>query len=75
MGYAAGNGERMGIVLEIRQGMVDRGADISWLSQVPVHLCCTCMRAALFDLHPCSRATPLFCWRSIRTRVRPSSAR
>ena len=59
MGYAAGNGERMGIVLEIRQGMVDRGADISWLSQVPVHLCCTCMHAALCDLHPCSRATPL----------------
>ena len=38
MGYAAGNGERMGIVLEIRQGMVDRGADISWLSQVPAPL-------------------------------------
>ena len=35
MGYAAGDGERMGIVLEMRQGMVDRGADISWLSQVP----------------------------------------
>ena len=47
MGYAAGNGERMGIVLEIRQGMVDRGADISWLSQVPVHLCCTCMHEDL----------------------------
>mgnify|MGYP002053436878 CR=1 FL=1 len=26
---------RMGIVLEIRQGMVNRGADISWLSQYP----------------------------------------
>ena len=32
MGYAAG-GEKMGIVLEMQQGMVNRGADISWLSQ------------------------------------------
>jgi len=40
MGYAAGDGSKMGIVLEIRQGMVNRGADISWLSQVPVHLFC-----------------------------------
>ena len=35
MGYAAGDGSKMGIVLEIRQGMVDRGANISWLSQYP----------------------------------------
>ena len=35
MGYAAGDGSKMGIVLEIRQGMVNRGADISWLSQYP----------------------------------------
>ena len=35
MGYAAGSGSRMGIVLEAQQGMVDRGADISWLSQYP----------------------------------------
>ena len=34
MGYAAGGGEKMGIVLEMQQGMVNRGADISWLSQV-----------------------------------------
>ena len=33
MGYAAGDGSRMGIVLEVQQGMVNRGADISWLSQ------------------------------------------
>ena len=33
MGYAAGGGPKMGIVLEMQQGMVDRGADISWLSQ------------------------------------------
>ena len=35
MGYAAGDGSKMGIVLEIRQGMVNRGANISWLSQYP----------------------------------------
>ena len=35
MGYAAGDNSKMGIVLEIRQGMVNRGADISWLSQYP----------------------------------------
>ena len=35
MGYAAGGGSaRMGIVIEAQQGMVSRGADISWLSQV-----------------------------------------
>ena len=33
MGYAAGDRSRMGIVLEVQQGMVNRGADISWLSQ------------------------------------------
>ena len=33
VGYAAGRGT--GIVFEIQQGMVDRGADISWLSQYP----------------------------------------
>ena len=35
MGYAEGDGSRMGIVLEVQQGMVNRGADISWLSQYP----------------------------------------
>jgi len=33
MGYAAGDGSRMGLVIQVRQGMVNRGADISWLSQ------------------------------------------
>ena len=33
MGYAAGDAARMGIVVEVQQGMVNRGADISWLSQ------------------------------------------
>ena len=33
LGYASGG--TVGIVFEIAQGMVDRGADISWLSQYP----------------------------------------
>ena len=37
MGYASG-GRGAGIVIEVQQGMVDRGADISWLSQYP-HEC------------------------------------
>eukprot|EP00966_Prymnesium_polylepis_P293485 6778423-Prymnesium_polylepis.1 len=32
MGYASSSSQ-MGIVIEVRQGMVNRGADISWLSQ------------------------------------------
>ena len=35
MGYAKGSGTRMGIVIEVQQGMVNRGADVSWLSQYP----------------------------------------
>ena len=35
MGYAAGDGSRTGIVLEVQQGMINRGAAISWLSQYP----------------------------------------
>ena len=35
MGYAKGDGSRMGIVIEVQQGMVDRGADVEWLSQYP----------------------------------------
>ena len=34
MGYASGQ-RSAGIVIEVQQGMVDRGADISWLSQYP----------------------------------------
>ena len=33
MQYAASGGR--GIVFEIQQGMIDRGADIGWLSQYP----------------------------------------
>ena len=33
MAYAASGGK--GVVFEIQQGMVNRGADISWLSQYP----------------------------------------
>ena len=35
MGYAAGDVNKPGIVIEVQQGMVNRGADISWLSQYP----------------------------------------
>ena len=35
MGYAAGDPTRMGIVMEVQQGMVNRGASISDLSQYP----------------------------------------
>lgn len=34
VGYASERGG-MGLVFEVQQGMVDRGADISWLSQYP----------------------------------------
>ena len=34
MGYAKGDGSRPGIVIEVQQGMVNRGAALSWLSQV-----------------------------------------
>ena len=35
MGYAAGDASRAGIVVEVQQGMVNRGAELSWLSQYP----------------------------------------
>ena len=43
MDYAAGDGSAMGVVIETQQGMVNRGADISWLSQYPHEKapCCT----------------------------------
>ena len=48
MGYASG-GHGAGIVIEVQQGMVDRGADISWLSQYPHE------REILLALSPASR--------------------
>ena len=35
MGYASGDTTKMGIVIEAQQGQVNRGADMSWLSQYP----------------------------------------
>ena len=36
MGYASsGGGNHMGIVIEVQQGMVSRGADMCWFSQYP----------------------------------------
>ena len=52
MGYAEGDGSRMGIVIEVQQGMVNRGADISWLSQYPHEQVRSC--AADFSLELCS---------------------
>ena len=37
MDYAAGSSGKMGIVIEAQMGMVNRGADMSWLSQVHTH--------------------------------------
>ena len=36
MGYAAGDASRTGIVIEAQQGMVNRGADLAWVSQYPL---------------------------------------
>jgi hypothetical protein len=33
--YATADGNRTPVVLEMQQGMIDRGADLSWLSQYP----------------------------------------
>lgn len=37
LGYAAGGGnnDKAGFIFEIQQGMVDRGAELSFLSQYP----------------------------------------
>ena len=35
MSYASGDTRTMGIVIEAQQGQVNRGADMSWLSQYP----------------------------------------
>ena len=35
MGYASSDKSRMGIVIEARQGQVDRGANMSRISQYP----------------------------------------
>ena len=35
MGYAAGDGSKMGFVIEVQQGMVSRGASMDFLSQYP----------------------------------------
>ena len=35
MSYAASGGDKMGIVFEVQMGMVNRGANLSWLSQYP----------------------------------------
>ena len=64
MTYASGSG--VGIVLAIRQGMVNRGADISWLSQYPHEAECVAAPRSRHNpllspvrLHPPMRCTCL----------------
>ena len=33
--YASSQGDGVGLVFEVEQGLIDRGADVSWLSQYP----------------------------------------
>ena len=51
MGYASGGRgaepAAIGIVIEVQQGMVNRGADISWLSQYPHEREILCARGRL----------------------------
>jgi len=62
MDYAAGGGA--GVIFEIQQGMVDRGADLSWLSQVVVPLprpppSPRMMHRPHAPLHPTTQRPPL----------------
>ena len=62
MTYASGSG--VGIVLAIRQGMVNRGADLSWLSQYPHEQECVAMPAhatALYSLPSACTFTHVLC--------------
>jgi hypothetical protein len=60
--YASGAG--MGLILELEQGMVDRGAELSWLSQYP-HECAKCYSRRSQASRCAQRAS----------RARPSSRR
>ena len=59
MTYASGSG--VGIVLAIRQGMVNRGADISWLSQYPHEKECVAAPAHATALSPIKLHPPMRC--------------
>ena len=52
MTYASDSG--IGIVLAIRQGMVNRGADISWLSQYPHEKECAAALAQSSQTNHCT---------------------
>ena len=52
MGYAAGDGSKIGIVIEVQQGMVNRGADISWLSQCDPTICLLSLARPVPSLSP-----------------------
>ena len=36
MGYAAGDAGKPALVFEMQMGMIDRGAELDWISQVSV---------------------------------------
>ena len=59
MTYASGSD--VGIVLAIRQGMVNRGADISWLSQYPHEKECAAALAHATALSPIKLHPPMRC--------------
>ena len=59
MTYASGSD--VGIVLAIRQGMVNRGADISWLSQYPHEKECVAALAHATALSPIKLHPPMRC--------------
>jgi glycine cleavage system aminomethyltransferase T len=47
MGYAAGDGSRMGIVIEVQQGMANRGAEYGDVTPTCDH-CIPCMWCLLY---------------------------
>ena len=61
MGYASGDAERMGIVVEVRQGMINRGADMSWLSQYPHERECAAA-LHLISIAPRAGSVPMLHW-------------
>ena len=51
MGYAIGDSSKIGIVIEVQQGMVNRGADISFISQCTALHRVSCLKPFIED-HP-----------------------
>ena len=62
--YAGGNSDNYSILMEMSQGIVDRGADLSRLSQYPDEAEILCARARL-SAHAASLLTPPLCSRRL----------